>query len=151
MTSMVQLAEDLLEKCRTVPAFAKKSVLVYGVDDLMDAAKNARPAVGVLYEGARSLAESSPSERLGISGEAVFSLIVIAEATVLSQAAEIKAPAHVHLDNLRQAIQGTRAIHGHKWRWVLEAPAVQKNSTAVWVQRWTVPIQVVPAPGASTR
>jgi hypothetical protein len=122
---------------------------VYGVDDLMAAIKNLRPAVGILYEGARSLPQAQGSERIGISGEAVFSLILVAEATVLSQAAEIKAPAHVHLDNLRQAIQGTRAVHGHKWRWVLEAPAAQKNAAAVWVQRWAVPVQVVPAPGAS--
>jgi hypothetical protein len=140
------LTEDLLSHVKTVTAFKDKSVAVYSPEDLMDKAKMVRPIVGVLYEGARSV--DNGNEKSGASGEAVFTLILLTETSVVSGLVNTKPSAHAYLDDLRLAIQGRRAIHGHPWRWVMEAPAAQKNGATMWLQRFRVPIQVVPAPNA---
>jgi hypothetical protein len=148
-------ANDLKEKIATVQVGTPdgrffKAVLVYNVEDLLGAIKNLRPAVGIVYEGARSIdtgtgGPARTTDKVGASGEVVFSLVLVAEVSVLSQLADTMTNAHVLLDSLRAAIQGTRSPTGHKWKWVLEAPAATKSGAAVWIQRYSCPVQTPPA------
>lgn len=147
--SATDLANDLKNKAATVPDFTKKVAIVYSIDDLFDHMKTARPGVGVLYEGARSVGQHN--ERAGVSGEAVFSLIMLCETSVMSNLVDTKTKAHQLLDALRYAIQGTRSPAMAPWKWVLEAPAAQKHASTIWLQRWTTPVQSTPAPDARQR
>lgn len=155
MNFVNDLTNDLRDKIKAVPAGSSDGrllspVVVYGVEDLFTAIKNLRPAVGIVYEGARSISSgaSDPrraSDMVGISGEVVFSLLLIAESSVLSQLPDTMTGAHTLLDSVRKAVQGTRTPNMHKWKWVLEAPAASKNNATVWVQRYSCPVQLIPA------
>jgi hypothetical protein len=149
------LTNDLKAKIGAVPVGTPddrlfKPVVVYSVDDLFVAIKNLRPAVGIVYEGARAVPSgvSDPrrgTDMIGVSGEAVFGVLLVTETSVLSQLPDTMTNSHVLLDALRRAIQGTRSPNNHRWKWVVEAPAVNKNSATVWVQRYSCPVQLLPA------
>lgn len=93
-----------------------------------------RPAVGVMYEGARTV----DGQPVGMSAELVFSLFVLTEKNVIApQLSDVATETQVILDETRAAIQGIKAPTGHKWKWVLEAAAGSKGNLLVWVQRWS--------------
>jgi hypothetical protein len=144
MKFVIDSADDLAAKCRSVPTLGNKTITVISIDDLIAQMTSAvKPAVGILYEGARSV-NTDGSKQLGVTGEIVFSLLLLSETSTLSIIPNFISPAHDLLDTIRGAIHGTRAPSGHYWKWVMEAPAAQKGSLQVWVQRWTCNVQLPP-------
>lgn len=138
--------DDLVSKVRSIDLFAQKTITVYSVDDMIEQLKNVpKPAVGVMYEGARR-ASTEGGKQIGVSGEAVFTILLAAEVSIISAATRTQARTQAHelLDAVRQSIQGTRSPNGHLYAWALEAQAAMKGNVAVWLQRWTVPIQLPP-------
>ena len=110
-------ADDLADKIKTVQGLSQKTITVLSVEDLLaKIASVPKPAVGVLYEGARPLA-SEGGKQIAISAEVVYSVILVTETSVISPKVDTKAPAHETLDALREAIHGTQSPTGHKWRW----------------------------------
>lgn len=101
----------------------------------------ARPAIGILYEGARSI-DATGGRSVGGSAELVFSLCLLTESNTLAPT-ERAPEASAILDALRKAIQGKVSPTGHKWAWVLEAPAAEKGNLLMWIQRWRTPAPTV--------
>lgn len=124
----------------------KKDMLVTSIDDFIAKINSApKPAVGVLYEGARPLQAGGGGREINVSAEFVFSLMVALEQPSVSLSAN-KAPiAHSLLDDLRGKIHGSQAPTGHKWKWVVEAPVAVKGVVGVWLQRWSVVGQLPPS------
>jgi hypothetical protein len=142
MNLVLSLVSDLKTKIKYIPSLGNRVVVVANLEDL--AAQTSRlpkPAVGIMYEGARSV---SKEVQPGVSAEAVFSLILVTDGGGLSKTVDMDSPAHATLDYLRLAVHGTRSPAGHYWRWNLEAPAAAKGTFEIWLQRWSTPIQVVP-------
>lgn len=140
------LNDDLTTKVKSISTFAKKTITVYSVDDLIEQLANiAKPAVGIMYEGARRV-ESEGGKQVGVSGEAVFTILLATEVSIVSATTRTQARTQAHelLDSIREAIQGKRAPNGHFYAWALEAQAAQKGNISVWLQRWTCPIQLPP-------
>lgn len=138
------LTLDLMAKCRESVLFNKKTLAVYSVDDLIDkVAQVPKPAVGVMYEGARA-SNGGAGQQIGVNGDAIFSLLLLCETSIINPTANTRAPAQEALDSLRSSIQGTRAPNGHLWAWTLEAPAKNVKNLTVWVQRWTCPVKLPP-------
>lgn len=145
MKFVTDCTEDLASKVRSVPTLGQKTIVVMSVDDLTSTlASVTKPAAGILYEGARTV-QVQDGKQVGVSAEIVFSILMLAETSVVSQKVNMISPAHDMLDKVRGAIHGTRSPTGHFWRWVMEAPAAQKGSLQVWVQRWSCPVQLPPS------
>lgn len=144
MKFVTDCSADLSAKVKTVPTLGQKTITVMSIEDLTtQLASVTKPAVGILYEGARTVQDPN-GKQVGVSGEIVFSILMLAETSVVSAKVDMISPSHDMLDKIRGAIHGTRSPTGHFWRWVMEAPAAQKGSLQVWVQRWSCPIQLPP-------
>lgn len=140
MKFVTKCSLDLLEKIKTVPSLENKTLNVLSVDSLVNQiAHVVKPAAGVLYEGARGVSAEG-GRQVGVSGEIVFSVILVSETSVLTSQVDTMTPTHELLDAVRMAIQGTRSPTGHFWKWMLEAPAASKANVQVWIQRWSCPV-----------
>lgn len=145
MKFVTDCSADLVTKLRSIPPLGGKIIVVMSMEDLISQLTTvAKPAVGVLYEGART-AQDQGGRQIGVSAEIVFSILMLAETSVISSKVDMLTPAHDMLDQVRHAIHGTRAPTGHFWKWVMEAPAAQKNHLQVWVQRWSCAAQLPPS------
>lgn len=145
MSFAISCTDDLIAKLSGIELLDKKTLTVYSMEDLLETLANVRkPAVGVLYEGARKV-QAAGASQIGVSGEAVFSLLMVYETSVMSKRVDAKSPAHDLLDQMRGEIHGSRSPTGHFWSWVLEAPASQKANVTVWLQRWSTPVQLSPS------
>lgn len=139
-TAAAQHLTDMIEQ---IARYRGKVQAVYSVSDLLAIAASTGvklPLVGVMYEGARA----SGDNKVGASGEMVFSVILLTETSVISKRSDFSEQAQGHLDEMRESIQGTRATTGHLWKWILEAPASHKNNVSVWIQRWSTNFAVTP-------
>lgn len=104
-----------------------------------------RPAVGILYEGGRTQ-NGQGGAQLGISAELTFSVLLLCEVpNIAPNLTETTTEAMVLLDGIRDAVQGQMSPTGHKWKWVIEAPAGKRDRFLVWLQRWAVPVQNTPS------
>ena len=138
--------DDLIARVQTISLFAKKTITVYSVDDMLEQLKSIpKPAVGVMYEGARRV-QNEGGKQVGVSGEAVFTILLATEVSIIAASTRTQARTQAHelLDSIRQAIQGARAPNQHFYSWALEAQAAMKGNVAVWLQRWTIPVQLPP-------
>lgn len=122
-----------------------KTFQIYEADELEDIAKLTKfPAAGVIYEGMRSVPESEKqTDKLGYSSELILSLCVLNQGEKLGTEGH-KDPSMLLMDVLRKAILGKTSPTGHKWRFVVEAPAAAKKNRVIWVQRWAAPVQLLP-------
>lgn len=92
-----------------------------------------RPAIGVMYEGGRA----TGTQQIGLTAELVFSLFILTEQNVIApELLHVTTDTQVLIDAVKAAIQGVKSPTGHKWSWVLEAPAAKKGALLLWVQRW---------------
>ena len=137
--------EDLRKKLEELSELKGKSFWVYNEEHLMDKTKGISfPAVGVIYEGIRSISENyKDTYKTGFSGELVTSVIVLQRPDNISYA-DTKTPAVALLDMIREKILGSRSPTGHVWRFVVEASATEKHGVVIWLQRWSTPVQFTP-------
>lgn len=146
MRLATDLIQDLASKVKDLPWVAGRCVSAMSLDDLhARVAHLPKPAIGILYEGARALPSPGGSASLGVSGEIVFSILLLVDGATLAKVIDVATPAHGYLDDMRAAIHGGRAPTGNFWKWVIEAPATVKGTQAVWLQRWSTPIQLTPS------
>ena len=143
--------EDVQTALQSIANLQNRSVFVYDDSDLQDKIKTIRsfPAVGVIYDGMRSVGDDSPkghTQRKGVSAELVISLVFIMQPETIIKS-DAKTPVIDLMNTVRSMMIGKLSPTGHQYRFVLEAPAALKNGMAFWVQRWAVPIQFPPAPG----
>lgn len=144
MKFVTDCTADLTAKVKSVKALNQKTITVLSVDDLTAQLLNVvKPAAGILYEGARP-APADGGKQITVSVEVVYSILLLCETSVVSSKIDSVSPAHALLDAVRGEIHGSRSPTGHLWKWVMEAPAAQKGSLQVWVQRWSCHAQLPP-------
>jgi hypothetical protein len=137
---------EVMGRVQLIAQLANKIVFVYDDSDLADKIKGVKtfPAVGIIYDGMRSVPERGPSARVGLSAEVVISIVLVMQPETLFQA-DAKTPVIDLLTLIRNSMMATRSVTGHFWHFLVEAPADTKSGLAFWVQRWSVPIQLPPA------
>ncbi len=122
-----------------------KVVVAYDEEDLLDMLKGVKayPAVGIIYEGMRSVAESGPTAKIGISNEIRLSFALIEHGNAVHSTHQKKTRAIDYLEAMRYQFMGEKStVTGHFWHFLVEAPASLKAGTVVWVQRWSLPVQL---------
>jgi hypothetical protein len=150
-TTAVDLVNAMTASIQLIPAFTNKSIWAYNDDDLIDKIKGLAvfPGIAVVYEGMRSKPEVGVSAKVGISAEAVISLVVIDQGEAIVRTDQRKINVITYLDALRSGIMATRSPTSHFWQFLVEAPAEVKKGMVFWVSRWSTPIQLAP-PGGMT-
>lgn len=126
--------EDIKAKLETINLVKKKVFHVYSEPDLEDASKNReKPCVGVMYEGLRSIPDSSGK---GLSTQLGVALAVVMESKKGAFGLDRKSEVIKLLDDMRDAIKLTKAPTGHDWQFVMEVPSQPLGNFIVYLQRW---------------
>lgn len=135
--------DDIETRLKTMAGMSKRVFHIYSEDDLMDITKGlVFPCMGVVYNGIRAIPEAGSTGKQGGSGELVITVMLFFRDE--SKAANsLKLSATELLDDVRDAIMGTRSPSGHFWRFQLEAPVEGKKNVLSYVQRWSTPVQLV--------
>lgn len=135
---------DLKETLQSIATLGEKSLVVYSTEELMSKSSLVPiPAAGVIYEGTRATGEAGrDTNRQGTSAEAIFTVLILADRMKLSTQETKEANIHV-MGLIRKALRGKLSPSGHKYRFMLEAPADEKDDVLIWSQRWAVPIPVI--------
>lgn len=135
---------DVEEVLQSIAKLKGKVVQVYSEEELLDTTKPlVYPACGVTYEGMRSVAEAGATMKTGNSAELVMSIILIDTAVAVTAASNVKKQTPPILDAIRDLMMGRKSPTGHRWRFIVEASAVPKSGTVIWVQRWSCPVQLI--------
>lgn len=127
-------------------AFKGPSIFVYDDANLADRVKGnfIWPAAGIIYEGMRAVGEpGKATDKIGMSAEIVVSIALVT-LVELYATADGKTPVILALSQIRGSMMASRSVTGHRWRFLVEAPASKKDGLAFWIQRWSVPIQLPP-------
>lgn len=120
---------------------AGKVFRVYSEADLLNKSKMLTlPAIGIIYEGTRNVADFQVSKTPSKSCELVASIVMICNPDTL--VGTTKYAAAELLDAIREQIRPTRSPTGHFWTFVVEAPAAEKDNRVMWIQRWSTPVQI---------
>ena len=136
--------QEMIGRVQSIAAFENKLVWTYDWSDSLDKLKGVKPPYcAIVYEGMRAVGESGPSAKLGLSAEMVISLYVFQQAPTHFNADE-KTNVVDLLSQLRTNISGQKSVTGHFWKFLVEAPGELKGNMSLFIQRWSVPIQIKP-------
>jgi hypothetical protein len=154
LNTLLQEAKDRLSAIKTETwSLEGRVVIAYNEDDLLDLIKGLRsyPAVGVVFEGMRSMPEQGSTMKVGGSAEVVLAFVLIEQGTATFGTDQKRTRAVDYLEAMRDAFMTKRSTTtNHMWHFTVEAAASLKNGMVVWVQRWSVPIQLIPPVNART-
>jgi hypothetical protein len=144
MSDVIELIlKDLKGVMQSIAKLADKNLVVLSAEELLTNAKMvAKPAGGVIYEGMRSVAEPGPSARAGLSAEAIFTILIVADGANLNTAAEKFNNLYL-LGQLRSVLKARKSPTGHIYRFMVESPADEKAGIILWAQRWSVPVPMI--------
>lgn len=124
---------------QSIALLKDRTVMVLNEENLMDKLKAVTlPAAGVLYEGLRATPERG-AQQVGAMAECVVSVILVTPTPGAAPKAD-KTPLFTLLDALRVKLMATNSPSGHKWKFIVEAAADEKNGVVFWVQRWSTPV-----------
>jgi hypothetical protein len=152
MSQITLILKDMQAQLNGVEYLSNKSVIAYNNDDLLDMLKGLKtyPGIGIVYEGMRSVPPTNPGQttaKVGVSSEAVISLILVVQGESIIRSQESKFNAIDYLDMMRLIFLGQRnPITQQYWNFLVEAPAALASGMVFWVQRWSVPVQNKPVP-----
>jgi len=150
LTDILDEASSKLLQLNAPPVnLTGKVVVAYDENDLLDVLKGVRafPAVGIVYEGMRSMSEDGPTARVGLSGEVVLGFVLVERGDEIHSTQQKKVRAIEYLDAMRYQFAGKKStVTQHFWRFMVEAPAALRTGAVCWVQRWSLPIQFPHAP-----
>lgn len=142
--SVTDVMNEMSTRVQSIAEFNKKLVWIYNPSDALDKLKGVKPPyAAIVYEGMRSVGSEGPSAKVGISAEMVVSIYVFQQAPTNFNGDE-KTNTVDLLSQLRSNISGQRSVTGHFWKFLVEAPGELVNNMALWIQRWSVPIQIRP-------
>lgn len=147
LTEILEEASSKLLQLNAPPVnLTGKVVVAYDENDLMDVLKGVRsyPAVGVVYEGMRSMSEEpKPTAKVGISCEVVLGFVLVEAGNEIHRTDQKKVRAIEYLDAMRyQFINQRSTVTQHFWHFIVEAPAALRTGAVCWVQRWSLPVQI---------
>ena len=130
---------------QSIATLTNRIVLVYDTADLAKqlASIGTYPGCGVIYEGMKAAPSSGPSGHVGVSAHLVFSIILVMQPETIFNK-DTKLNTIDTLDSIRSSMIGKTSVTGHKWQFLVEAPADLNKGLVFWVQRWAVPIQLPP-------
>lgn len=129
-------------------------VVAYDENDLLDVLKGIRnyPAVGIVYEGMRSMTEPGPTAKVGLSAEIVLGFVLVERGDEIHSTNQKKVRAIEYLDAMRSQFIAQRSdVTKHFWHFVVEAPAALRSGAVVWIQRWSIPVQLPHLPPHQTQ
>jgi hypothetical protein len=139
-------AKDKLSGLDTAPInLLGKIVIAYNESDMLDLLAGVRsyPAVGIIYEGMRSQPEAGSTAKVGVSCEIVVSFVLVEQGDAVVSTDQKKTRAIDYLDAMRGQFMGLRStVTQHFWHFLVESPAELKAGMVVWVQRWSLPVQL---------
>lgn len=146
LTEVLEEASTRLLQLNAPPVnLTGKVVVAYDENDLLDVLKGVRayPAVGIVYEGMRSMSEGGPTAKVGLSCEIVLGLVLVERGDEIHRTDQKKVRAIEYLDAMRGQFIGQRSmVTHHFWRFMVEAPAALRSGAICWVQRWSLPVQM---------
>jgi hypothetical protein len=146
LTDVLEEASTRLLQLNAPPVnLTGKVVVAYDENDLLDVLKGVRsfPAVGIVYEGMRSMPEPGPTAKVGLSCEIVLGLVLVERGDEIHRTDQKRVRAIEYLDAMRLQFMGYKStVTHHFWRFVVESPASLRTGAICWVQRWTVPVQL---------
>lgn len=147
LTEILEEASAKLLQLNAAPInLTGKVVVAYDENDLLDVLKGVRsfPAVGIIYEGMRSLSEESNSTaKVGLSCEVVLGCVLVERGDEIHRTQEKKVRAIEYLDAMRYQFMGQRStVTQHFWHFMVESPAALRTGAVCWVQRWSLPVQL---------
>ena len=144
LTDILDEASSKLLQLNAPPVnLTGKVVTAYDENDLLDVLKGVRsyPAVGIVYEGMRSLSEEGPTARVGLSAEVVLGFVLVERGDEIHNTLQKKVRAIEYLDAMRLQFAGKRStVTNHFWHFMVEAPAALRTGAVCWVQRWSLPL-----------
>jgi len=146
LTDVLEEAKTRLLQLNAPPVdLTGRVVVAYDENDLLDVLKGIRnfPAVGIVYEGMRSLSQEGSTAKVGLSAEVVLGLVLVERGDELHRTNEKKTRAIEYLDAMRLEFAATRSdVTKHFYHFMVEAPAALRTGAVCWVQRWSLPIQM---------
>lgn len=148
LTEILEEAQSKLLQLNAPPInLTGKVVIAYDENDLLDVVKGVRsfPAVGVVYEGMRSQSEDyKETAKVGLSCEVVLGFVLIERGDEIHRTDQKKVRAIEYLDGMRyQFINQRSTVTKHFWHFMVEAPAALRTGAVCWVQRWSLPVQLI--------
>jgi len=156
MSKLTEVLEEASTRLLTLNAppvnLTGKVVVAYDENDLLDVLKGVRafPAVGIVYEGMRSMSEGGPTAKVGLSCEIVLAFVLVERGDEIHATNQKKVRAIEYLDAMRLMFMGKRStVTQHFWHFMVEAPAALRSGAVCWVQRWSLPTQL-PHEGTAT-
>lgn len=138
----VQLCWDDLDTRLHTIASLKNQVFKVSSPQLLGAKLKALPppAVGIVYEGLRSVGQSGVGLNKGLSTNAVFGLYLTYSSVVYAPGVDIQTPITNLLHEMRGALLEKVSASSHNWQFMVES-FVDSNSThEIWMQKWQTPI-----------
>ena len=146
LTEILEEASTRLLQLNAPPVnLTGKVVVAYDENDLLDVLKGVKsyPAVGIVYEGMRSMPEGGPTARVGLSCEVILGFVLVERGDEIHATNQKKVRAIEYLDAMRsQFIDQRSTVTKHFWHFMVEAPAALRSGTVCWVQRWSLPVQL---------
>lgn len=131
-------------------SFSDRTVIAYNEDDLLIKFKQLKsfPAIGIVYEGTRSVSDPTPRQTAfhGLSGEIQMALCVVQQDDSVVAAQAKKDKVIDYLEALRDPFLGMKSdVTGHYYKFLVEAAGDLTKGMVIWIQRWSLPVQLVPA------
>ena len=151
LTPVETCRDAMLASMQSIAKLNNKVLFSANEDSFLDNIKGVKsfPAGFVLYEGMRATPEQG-SLKIGGMAEMVFSLVVVSRDTAILSTDQAKDEAIKILDALRHGLLGVTSPTGHKWKFLVEAAASERDGALFWVQRWSTPISLVGRPAYPT-
>lgn len=138
----VQLCwDDLEDRLHTIALF-KRQVFKVSSASLLGAKLKALPppAVGVVYEGLRSVGQPGVGLNKGLSTNAVFGLYMTFSSVSYAPGVNIQTPITDILHQMRVLIADKTSPSSHNWQFMVEAFVDSNTTNEIWMQKWQTPI-----------
>ena len=141
MSKVNEVLEEVRQSLQSIAGFNQNALHVLTEKDfLAKIAQAPKPLVGIMYEGLRSRSESDkPSHRVGLMADLNIAVVLVMNTTD-QMGGDLRGTAIEYLDKIRAKLRDTSSVAGHSWRFILEAPALEKDGYTLWIQRWTTPV-----------
>jgi hypothetical protein len=146
LTDVLEEASTKLLQLNAPPVnLTGKVVVAYDENDLLDVLKGVKsyPAVGIIYEGMRSMSEPGPTAVVGLSCEIILGFVLVERGDEIHRTGQKKVRAIEYLDAMRLQFMGKKSdITKHFCHFDVESPAALRTGAVCWVQRWSLPVQL---------
>lgn len=141
MSKVNEVLDQLKLDLQSIASFNGKTVHVMSEDTFFKGLTGSvPPLLGIMYEGTKArIDKDKPSHRVGLMGDLGVALILVMQSKS-PVGGDLRGTAIEYLDVIRNRLKDTTSPAGHFWRFVVEAPAMEKDGYTLWIQRWNTPV-----------